>query len=90
MNEWKYDHCKVLNPSLDRLEMDNYIKALLSLDKDKTGNFLKSSTEKIKESGLYYGQGDFDIMFTFLSIKRELSTLRIAKKRKTDNIEVIK
>jgi glutaminase len=90
VNEWKYDHCKVLNPSLDRLEMDNYIKALLSLDNDKTGNFLKSSTEKIKESGLYYGQGDFDIMFTFLSIKRELSTLRIAKKRKTDNIEVIK
>jgi hypothetical protein len=89
VNEWKYDHCKVLNPSLEPSCMDDYIKDLLLLDKDKNGEFLKSSTEKIKESGLYSGHGDFDIMFTFLSIKRELSTLRISKKRKTDSIEVL-
>lgn len=90
VNEWKYDHCRVLNPSLNPIDAGDYIKSLLSLDKDKDGKFLISSTDKIKESGLYSGHGDFDIMFTFLSIKRELSTLRISKKRKTDSIEVIK
>lgn len=89
VRDWKFDHCKVLNPLLEPHQMDEYIKSLLSLDKDKDGKFLISSTEKIKESGLYSGHGDFDLMFTFLSIKRELSTLRISKKRKTDIIEVI-
>jgi hypothetical protein len=89
VNEWKYDHCRVLNPSLNPIDAGDYIKSLLSLDKDKDGKFLISSTDNIKKSGLYSGHGDFDIMFTFLSIKRELSTLRISKKRKTDSIEVI-
>ena len=62
---------------------------MLSLDKDKDGEFLKPSIEEIKESGLYSGHGDFDLMFTFLSMKRELSTLCISKKRQTDSIEVI-
>ncbi|MFZ3168525.1 MAG: hypothetical protein WA130_12995 [Candidatus Methanoperedens sp.] len=71
------------------MDTETYIKSLLSLDKNKDGDFLKSSTEKVKESCLYSEHGDFDLMFTFLSIKRELSTLRISKKRKTDSIEVI-
>ena len=89
LNSWKLDHCKVLYPSIQHYNYNEYVKGLELLDFDEKGNFKKISIEDFKESHFYKGVGDFDVMFTLLSIKRERSTLRISKKRKDDKIEII-
>ena len=88
--DFVYDHCRVLNPSLERAGIKQYIKSLNSLDKKEEDEFKRASAEDIKKSNLYYGFGNFDVTFTFLSIKRGRSTLRITSKRKGDSIEIIK
>jgi len=91
VQSWIFDHCRVLCPNLELCCFEEYKSKLLALDEDNKGNFKRATPDKIKESGLYKAPGDinFDIAFTFLSIKRERSTIRITKKSKDDKIELI-
>ena len=89
VDDWKFDHCRVLNPFLLRERYNGYVKTLCSLDRDEKGNFKKCELEDIKKAGLYFGYGTFDFAFTFLSIRRGISTLRLSKKRKNEKIELI-
>ena len=86
---WKLDHCRVLYPTLHYNQYEEYVKGLELLDFDEKGTFKKISVDDFKKSHFYKGVGDFDVMFTLLSIKRERSTIRISKKRKDDKIEVL-
>jgi len=91
VQSWVFDHCRVLCPDLELCCFEDYKKKLLALDEDETGSFKRATPEVIKESGLYHVPKDinFDVAFTFLSIKRERSTIRITKKSKDDRIELI-
>jgi len=89
VDSWKLDHCKVLYPSIQHYNYNEYVKGLELLDFDGKGNFKKISVDDFKKSHYFKGVGDYDIMFTLLSIKRERSTIRISKKRKDDKIEVL-
>ncbi|MDD5407075.1 MAG: hypothetical protein PHE73_09080 [Sulfurovaceae bacterium] len=92
INEWLYDHCRVLNPMLAKANYEAYKIALLKLDEGNNGTFQRATPEVIKVSELYFAPKDlnFDIAFTFLSIKRQRSTIRITKKSKDDKIEEVK
>jgi hypothetical protein len=74
-----------------RKRMNTYIKALMSLDKTTDKKFIPATAEDVKKSGLYTAPRNlnFDVAFTFLSIKRERSTIRESKKNPGDKIEVI-
>lgn len=87
-DQFVFDHCRVLNPSLKKNEQYDFMTKLYDLDYDTTGRFKKASMEDIKK--LCNCRGNFDIMFTLLSIKRERSTIRISQKKPHDKIEVIK
>lgn len=90
LQSWIFDHCRVLCPSLELCCFEPYKKKLLALD-EKDGKFQRATPERIKASGLYKVPEDinFDVAFTFLSIKRERSTIRITKKHKDDKVELI-
>lgn len=92
IDDWIYDHCKVLNPTLKKTSVDIYKYKLLALDTfDKNGHFDRATPEKIKSSDCYTVPKNlsFDVAFTFLSIKRQRSTIRITKKSKDDKIEEV-
>lgn len=90
LQSWVFDHCRVLCPSLELCYFEEYRKKLLALD-EKDGEFQRATPDKIKASGLYKAPENinFDVAFTFLSIKRERSTIRITKKHKDDKVELI-
>lgn len=90
IDDWKFAHCRVLNPNLEQKDYKSFVNGLLALDKKSNGEFHGASADDIKKSKFYYGCGTFDIAFTFLSIKRQRSTLRESKKHKDDKIEEIK
>ena len=87
IDDWKYAHCMVLNPELKREDYKDYVKGLLALDRKLDGEFHGATPDEIKKSKYYRGHGEFDIAFTFLSIKRERSTLRESKKHKDDMLQ---
>jgi hypothetical protein len=91
LDSWVFDHCRILNPQLKRADFHSYKEQLLKLDGNKQGDFKRATPEIIKVSGLYHVPKIlyFDIAFTFLSIKRERSTIRYTKKSKDDKIEVV-
>jgi hypothetical protein len=86
-DQWVFDHCRVLNPSLKKHEQYDFIQKLDDLDHTDNGRFKKASMDDIKK--VCNCRGNFDIMFTLLSIKRERSTIRISQKRPGDRIEVL-
>lgn len=87
LESFVYAHCKVLCPSLKQDDMEDYVNALMALDKNKKDEFARATPEVIKKSGLYSGHGNFDIAFNFLSIKRERSTIRRSAKLAGDAVE---
>jgi hypothetical protein len=91
LDSWLFDHCRVLCPTLAKDCYPEWKKKLLALDENKKGEFHRATPEIIKESGLYRVPTiiSFDVAFTFLSIKRERSTIRYTKKGKDDKIEVL-
>ncbi len=89
IDDFKFAHAKVLNPGLEGEDYKDYIRGLLALDKKSNGEFHGASAEDIRKSKFYRGHGNFDVAFTFLSIKRERSTLRESKKNKNDKIEMV-
>ena len=92
LDRWIFDHCKILNPGLEFNRYPEYKTALLKLDEGSNGKFQRATPEVIKVSGLYTAPKDlnFDVAFTFLSIKRQRSTIRTTKKSKDDKIEEVK
>lgn len=90
IDDWKFAHCQVLYPCLTREQYKGFVKGLLALDKDNGKEFVPATAEDIKKSKFYSGYGNFDVAFTFLSIKRERSTIRESKKFKEDRIEEVK
>lgn len=92
LRDWLYDHCRVLSPNLKYEDFESYKEELLMLDEGFGGKFERATPEVIKKSGLYGApEGiNFDVAFTFLSIKRQRSTIRITKKSKDDKIELVK
>lgn len=87
VEDFVYAHCCVLQPRLERKDMKDYVNALMALDKNKKDEFSRATPEIIKASGLYSGHGNFDVAFTFLSIKRKRSTIRRSAKRLGDEIK---
>lgn len=85
IEEWKFDHCRVLLPGLTKAGMNRFIQRLHNLDLDEFGQFRKATEQDIR--AICNCHGDFDIYFNLLSIKREQSTLRVSKKRKDDKIQ---
>ena len=90
LNEWIFDNCRLLNPKLQYAEMDKYIEQLEELSVNPDKSWKKMCAEDIRKSSLYHGIGEFDVLFTHLSIKWKKCTIRISKKRPDDKIEVIK
>lgn len=91
VDDWLFDNCKLLKPDLERRDLKSYIKKLIALD-ESTKNLIGGKdalTKKIKESELYNGFGEFDVIFTLISIKVKKHTLRDSKKFKEDKIEII-
>jgi hypothetical protein len=90
-DNWVYDHCRILNPYLDSFYYPEYRHNLLKLDESTDHKFKRATPEIIKASRYYQVPYNinFDVAFTFLSIKRERSTIRITKKGKNDKIEAI-
>ena len=93
MDDWIYDNCRLLNPSLERQNMTKYIKDLIKLDtssKDMVIGNKEKFNQMIKDSPLYSGIGDFDIGFTLISIKNKKHTLRNSAKFKGDMLKILK
>ena len=91
VDDWLYDNCRLLKPKLERKDLKSYIKKLVALDEStkKMIGGKEALTKKIKESELYNGFGEFDVIFTLISIKVKKHTLRDSKKRETDTIEIL-
>lgn len=91
VDDWLFDNCKLLKPDLERKDLKSYIRKLIALDEStkKLIGGKEALTEKIKESELYNGFGEFDVIFTLISIKVKKHTLRDSKKRDGDKIETI-
>lgn len=91
LNEWIFDNCRVLSPYLERQAFKEYRTNLLALDEKTPGEFNRATPDVITKSWYYKAPKNlnFDVAFTFLSIKRERSTIRITKKGKDDKIELI-
>lgn len=89
---WGYDHCRILNPDLQRRYFNEYKEELIHLDTVKHGVFRPATPETVRASKLYHVPEHlkFDIAFTFLSIKRERSTIRYTRKHKDDKIILIR
>lgn len=87
VREWKYHNCKILMPSMDICNMDSYMRNLFALDREN--KFGGNISEVVKNSEYYNGVGNFDVMFTLLSIKRGHHTIRTSKKHDDDKIEIV-
>jgi len=101
-SEWRYNLCRVLNPVL---EFEDYKKYLHELDvfyelrkkerdtkelsRKELQNLTKDFERKFKESGLYCGCGDFEILYAVNVLMRGFYSLRISKKDKKDNPVVV-
>ncbi len=85
--EWQYDICKVLYPLLEKPNLQTYIEAIEKYYKEykDVPDFLDIFPEKFKESGLFCGIGNFDILFAINVILKGYYCLRISKKSRDDN-----
>lgn len=90
--DWIYANAKLLNKNLLKEDSQKYMDKLIEIDKElkdwNTPGLLMSVLEK---QNMLNPVGEFDRMFTFLSIKNETSksTLRISKKRPHDKYELV-
>ena len=91
IQSWIFDNCRVFNPNLQLDNFEKYRCGLLELDITSGLGFKRATPDIIKASQYYNAPENinFDVAFTFLSIKRERSTIRITKKHKDDKIELI-
>jgi len=97
-DNWLFDECRILNPFLERQNMKEYILAVQRFytaqakkEKDNIDKqaFLKIVSDEFKSSNLFFGVGDFDILFSINVLFRGMHCIRISKKCKEDNPEEI-
>lgn len=92
--QWQYDICRVLNPLLEFNNIVPYITAVqkfYNVEREKQRingldkiEFTEYLPKKLKESGLYFGVGDFDLLFALNVIMKGYYCIRISKKAKDD------
>ncbi len=100
--EWQYNLCRVLFPILNKEDLQKYIIALeifyakrkeerdqKELSRKELQELTKDFERKFKESGLYCGCGDFEILYAVNVLMRGFYSLRISKKGKNDMPELI-
>ncbi len=90
INAFKFAHCKVLCPSLELKDYEAYKTSILALKGTGIDGDLEVDTDKaVRNSRLFKGHADFDVCFTFLSIRKGKTTLRYSKKHPKDEIREI-
>jgi hypothetical protein len=87
---WQYDTCKVLNPLLERENLQKYIEAINTFYKNEIlkqkvngytkEEFITQLAIDLRDSGLYFGYGEFDIVFAINVILKGFYCIRISKK----------
>ena len=98
--EWVYGNCLLLNPNLKMEDLPSYVKKVMDFDDSKRIKDTEKGTQKLlgtkedyirdfKESGLWHGIGDFDILYNIRGIYFKKYTLRISKKKPDDGFEVL-
>lgn len=100
--DWTYNLCRVLFPVLKlseyqkyRYELDRFYKIRKEerdkkeLSRKELQDLTKDFERKFKESGLYCGCGDFEILYAVNVLMRGFYSLRISKKGKNDIPELI-
>jgi hypothetical protein len=98
--EWLYGNCLLLNPSLKLEELPEYVKKIMAFDDSKRIKDTVKGTQKLlgtkenfiedfKNSGLFSGNGDFDILYTIRGVYFKKYTLRISKKTPDDKYEPV-
>ena len=100
--DWDYNLCRVLFPVLKvgdyqryKYELDKFYKTRKEerdkkeLSRKELQDLTKDFEVKFKQSGLYCGCGDFEILFAVNVLMRGFYSLRISKKDKKDNPVVI-
>lgn len=96
---WLLDVCRMVYPSLEPGNLVKYVDAIHKFyaveygrqqkDKLERQTFLDELPKRFKESGLFSGLGDFDILFVLNAIMKERFILRITKKGKNDRPQLI-
>jgi len=100
--DWNYNLCRVLYPILlvedyqkYRYELDRFYRIRKEerdqreLSRKELQELTKDFERKFKQSGLYCGCGDFEILYAVNVLMRGFYSLRISKKDKKDNPVVI-
>lgn len=90
--DWIYANALLLNKTLTKDTVGAYMERLLQIDSDlKDWNTPGLFMSVLENQKLLNPVGDFDRMYTYLSIKNETSksTLRISKKRPNDKYELV-
>jgi hypothetical protein len=97
--QWQYDTCRVLNPLLDTRDLQKYIEAVqrfYKAERDKQHingldkiEFTEYLPKMLKESGLYFGVGEFDILFALNVIMKGYYCIRISKKAIDDKPYIV-
>ena len=101
-SDWNYNLCRVLYPILEenqynkyRYELDLFYEQRKNerdqkeLTRKELQDLTKDFERKFKESGLYCGCGDFEILYAVNVLMRGFYSLRISKKDKKDMPELI-
>lgn len=88
--KWQYDTCRILYPVLQRADLQKYIDMLIRFHKKQVllqkvngldkNEFLEEMSNNFKESSLFCGYGDFDIVFAINVILKGYYCIRISKK----------
>ena len=100
--DWKYNLCRVLFPVLKvgdyqkyKYEIDKFYRKRKEerdqkeLSRKELQELTKNFEEKFKQSGLYCGCGNFEILFAVNVLMRGFYSLRISKKDKKDNPVIV-
>lgn len=101
-NDWAYQLCRVLYPILKkeeyqkyRYELDRFYKNRKEerdkkeLSRKELQDLTHDFEKKFRESGLFCGVGNFEILYAVNVIMRGFYSLRISKKNKNDMPELI-
>ena len=97
--QWYFANCCVLNNAMahsktDFRQYEPFMEKIFKMDTELReyqgcSDYKTLFTDAMKKSGLLDCVGDFDILYTVLSLKYGKSTLRISKKHKDDKYEEV-
>lgn len=95
LGQWDNANCQVLKNTITLHDYQDYKSKVLELDTQLrnqlySSDYKKLFTDAMKFNGLLDCVGEFDVLYTVLSLKYGKSTLRISKKSKDDKYEEVK